>query len=187
MFRLLLDQYDWLAHQNREVTQAEREEHAAMSRRYYARHRQQEVSRHVAWKAAHPERNNEYSRTRQERIQATDDGTATLAAIARLKREATHCAYCGSRLLRKQTDHMTPVCLGGQHSLCNIVIVCPDCNGKKHTLSYAQWIERVEPRYRARVASLWAARFGELAVGAPGLAVLAGVPVEGIWRSMPDA
>ena len=49
---------------------------------------------------------------------------------------------------------MTPVCLGGEHSRRNIVIVCPRCNGKKHTLSYAQWIDHVEPEHRPRVVAL---------------------------------
>lgn len=163
VFQSLVREYDWLVGQSQEVTQAEREEHAATARQYYERHRQQEVVRALAWKAANPERVHEYDQTRKERIQTTDDGTATPIAIAQLKREASHCAYCGSRLLVKQTDHMTPLSLGGAHSRRNIVIVCPDCNGKKHNLSYADWIERVEARYRGRVVALWAARFGEMA------------------------
>ncbi len=50
---------------------------------------------------------------------------------------------------RKQTDHMTPLALGGDHSLRNIVIVCPGCN-RKGSLNYAEWIERVEPEHKAR-------------------------------------
>lgn len=68
-----------------------------------------------------------------------------------LKRKAANCAYCGCEMEpdRKQTDHMTPLALGGDHSLRNIVIVCPGCN-RKGSLNYAEWIERVEPEHKAR-------------------------------------
>ena len=163
MFRLLLDQYDWIADQNREITDAERAAWAARQREYYARHQQQEVARHLAWKQANPDRISEYGRTRAEREREAADGTVNKETIAQLKLRATRCAYCDGLLTRKETDHMTPVCLGGEHSLRNIVIVCPCCNGKKHTLSYAQWIDRVEPEHRARVVALWLERFGDVA------------------------
>jgi len=164
MVGLLLQHYDWILDQNREITDAEREAWAARQREYYAQHRRQEIARHLAWKAAHPEKVITYDETRRQRIQETDDGTATLVAIARLKAKATNCAYCGSRLLRKETDHMTPVCLGGEHTLWNIVIVCPDCNLRKAKLPYAKWIERAEPQHRGWVATLWEERYGHLAL-----------------------
>ena len=38
------------------------------------------------------------------------------------------------RVDRKQTDHMVPLVLAGEHSLRNIVIVCPPCNGRKSAI-----------------------------------------------------
>lgn len=185
MFRLLVQEYDWIASQNREIADAERQEHAATSRQYYARHRQQEIARHLAWKAANPERISEYGRTRAEREREGADGTVIKETIAQLKRDTVRCVYCDTPLTRKETDHMTPVCLGGEHSCRNIVIVCPRCNGRKAKLSYAQWIDRIEPEHRARVVALWVARFGELAtpVGAPVVLLAAGLPVDGFRTS----
>jgi uncharacterized protein with PIN domain len=91
------------------------------------------------------------------------DGTASAPAIKRLKQQATHCAYCAMTLTRKETDHMVAVVLGGPHSLTNIVIVCPTCNGKKGRLSYPEWIERVAPEHRGRVIGLYLDRYGEAA------------------------
>src|SRR5581483_9472558 len=84
-------------------------------------------------------------------------------AIRKLKRAATHCVYCGGRLIWKQTDHMVPLALGGEHSLRNIVIVCPDCNARKARLSYAEWVERVEPQHRGRVVELYRMRYEDKA------------------------
>jgi len=112
-------------------------------------------------------------------------GVKDKETIAQLKREVVRCAYCDAPLTRKETDHMTPVCLGGEHSLRNIVIVCPRCNGRKAKLSFAQWIDRIELEHRARVVALWEARFGELAtpVGAPVVLLAAGLQVDGFRTS----
>jgi len=162
-FGSLIEAYNRIAFATPEVAETILSAHAAEQREWYARHRQQEVARHLNWKAANPARISEYGRTRLEREREGADGTATIEAIAELKRATTHCAYCGSQLVRKQTDHMHPVGLGGEHSLRNIVIVCPDCNARKATLSYEKWIDRVAPQHRARVASLHVERYGQVA------------------------
>ncbi len=53
---------------------------------------------------------------------------------------------------------MVALCHGGEHSLSNIVIVCRPCNARKASLTYEQWIRRVEPEHRVRVQRLWIAR-----------------------------
>jgi 5-methylcytosine-specific restriction endonuclease McrA len=146
-----------------EVAAEERDQHAADVRDWYARHRQEEVARLLAWKAANPERVSEHNSTRRERECEGADGTLTREAIAQLKRKATECTYCGARLTAKQTDHMIPLALGGEHSLRNIVIVCPDCNARKATLSYEKWIERVGSQHRPRVAAIYLERYGQVA------------------------
>jgi hypothetical protein len=40
----------------------------------------------------------------------------------------------------------------------NIVIVCRPCNARKASLTYTQWIERIEPQHRVRAQRLWIAR-----------------------------
>jgi len=114
----------------------------------------------AAYKRANVERNLEWTAVRKERETMLADGTVRPGTIARLKREASHCAYCGSVLGEKQTDDMVPLVLGGEHSLRNIVVVCPTCNGRKARLSYSEWVERVEPRHRERVVAIYVERYG---------------------------
>jgi 5-methylcytosine-specific restriction endonuclease McrA len=138
-----------------------RERQKAHYREHYRRHRHEEVARVAAYKRAHADRNLEWTFLRKEREAILADGTASHEAIAQLKREARHCAYCRCALFDKQTDHMIPLVLGGEHSLRNIVIVCPTCNGRKGRLSYEEWIDRVDAQHRARLLALYRERYGE--------------------------
>lgn len=136
-----------------------RETKKAEFREAYRRHRAEEIQRVLHYKRAHPDRNRKWSATRLRREVDGSDGTATPEKIAELKSKATHCAYCGHALHEKQTDHMIPLVLGGEHSLRNIVIVCPQCNGRKARLSYEEWIARIEPQHRARLIALYQERY----------------------------
>jgi 5-methylcytosine-specific restriction endonuclease McrA len=135
-------------------------EKALHAREHYAQHRLQEKARTRRYKLAHPERKQAMDAMRSARIHGQSDGSASPSAIKKLKDAAKNCAYCGARLFRKQTDHMNPLALGGEHAARNIVIVCQDCNQRKHALSYEQWIERVDPRHRSPVVNLFASRYG---------------------------
>jgi hypothetical protein len=135
----------------------------AAYRASYARRREFERARSRAWNTSHPQERLAQQDRRNERVLNGSDGTASVHAISRLKQQATHCAYCARPLTRKQTDHMTPVVLGGAHSLRNVVIVCPECNGRKGKLSYPEWIERVAPEHRGRVIALYLDRYGAVA------------------------
>jgi 5-methylcytosine-specific restriction endonuclease McrA len=143
-----------------EVASDLRKEQAARARKDYQKNLVQERLRTAAFKAAHPETVRCYNETRIERIDATSDGTATKESVLEAKAAASRCAYCDCLFeeARKQTDHMVALCHGGDHSLRNIVIVCRPCNARKASLTYAQWIERVEPEHRVRVQRLWIAR-----------------------------
>jgi len=129
----------------------------------YASRRIYERARVKQYKAAQRDRTLAQNERRTMRVLDQSDGTATGAAIAKLKQDATRCAYCDCSLGEKQTDHMIPLVLGGAHSLRNIVIVCPDCNARKARLDYAEWIERAEPQHRARVIALYLERFARIA------------------------
>ena len=143
----------------RAVGQAERAmQRAAQARAHYAQHQLEQKERTRRYKVAHPQRKRAMDAARNARIHAQSDGTASPAAIKKLKAATTHCSYCDERLFSKQTDHMITLALGGEHSLRNIVIVCPECNLTKHKLSYEEWIERVDPRHRARVIALFESR-----------------------------
>lgn len=153
---------EWAADYLRPFRGLSLEDRAANQRAHYTRHRVDEIKRSARYKAANPDRKHAHDVVRMERLASQSDGSVVRGAIAQMKRRATHCAYCGDRLMRKHTDHMIPLALGGEHSLRNIVIVCPDCNQHKHALSYEQWIERVDPRHRSRVEGLYQARYGAL-------------------------
>jgi 5-methylcytosine-specific restriction endonuclease McrA len=140
-----------------------KEEDNAKARGYYSRHRLQERYRARRYQANNPDRKRVWDATRRLRMDVSADGTVTDKAIRSAKRTAKQCAYCGGRLLRKQTDHMIPLTLGGAHSMRNIVIVCPDCNARKARLSYEEWVDRVEPQHRERVLALWRERYGAVA------------------------
>jgi 5-methylcytosine-specific restriction endonuclease McrA len=170
-----------------EVVSALRKEQAAQARRDYQRNLAQERLRTATYKAAHPETVSCYHETRQARIDATCDGSATKESIQKAKTAASRCAYCDCPFedARKQTDHMVALCHGGEHSLRNIVIVCSQCNARKASLTYEQWIERVEPEHRVRVQRLWIARHPALERALPlfaayaGSTRIAGAPAEG--------
>lgn len=106
---------------------------------------------------------------RNGRLKVLCPGCDQRKEAARKRTEAAQlCAYCGVRLIRKQTDHMIPLALGGEHSLRNIVIVCPDCNARKAGLSYAEWVDRVEPQHRQRVLALYHERYARWSGGPSG-------------------
>jgi hypothetical protein len=138
---------------------AYREAAKARWRVRHAKQREREVARVLAYKRTNSERNAEWTQTRLARERHAADGTVTPEAIAQLKREASNCAYCGCGLDEKQTDHMIPLVLGGEHSLRNIVIVCPQCNGKKARLSYEEWVDRIDAQHRERVLALYCERY----------------------------
>lgn len=151
---------------DRELYQSDSEYRAKKQAAYrasYARRREVERARSRAWNTSHPQERLAQQYRRIDRVINGADGTASAHAIRQLKQRATHCAYCAGPLTRKETDHMVAVVLGGAHSLMNIVIVCPECNGKKGRLSYPEWIGRVAPEHRGRLLALYLDRYGAVA------------------------
>lgn len=140
-----------------------REQKNAEFRRRYEANRERETARVRKYHAANLARRLKWEERRQERAANQADGTVTQEVIAQLKRSASHCAYCARYLSEKQTDHMMPLSRGGDHSLRNIVIVCPRCNGRKAQMNLLEWADRIEPCHRHRVLALYLERFGELA------------------------
>ena len=144
---------------------------AAQYRAFYALNSQQEIERHMAWKAANPERVLQHDEARADRIKAGSDGTLTAPVVRELKAAAVRCAYCDEPFLfarEKQTDHMIAVCHGGEHSRRNVVIVCRRCNGNKASLTYGDWLDRIAPQHRGRAMAPFNQRYGLGAVARPG-------------------
>lgn len=66
--------------------------------------------------------------------------------LAGLLNEFYHsCAYCGFPFVINhdmlEFDHVVPICLGGEHSLRNLVPSCRDCNNLKSIHHPKQWFE----------------------------------------------
>jgi len=138
-----------------------REEKKARSREEYWEQLEQSRLKTALYKRAHRDRANLHQERRNRRIAEAADGTLTPELIAALKLKARYCAYCDSAMLPsdKVTDHMIPLCDGGEHSLRNLVICCRLCNGRKASLRYEEWVERIGPAHRQRVAGLYEQRY----------------------------
>ena len=169
-FEKLLLEWNQIVLKNPEVVNEDRAAAAAQYRAFYALNSQQEIERHMAWKAANPERVLQHDEARADRIKAGSDGTLTAPVVQELKAAAVRCAYCDEPFLfarEKQTDHMIAVCHGGEHSRRNVVIVCQRCNGNKASLTYGDWLDRIAPQHRGRAVALFNLRYGLGAVARP--------------------
>ncbi len=170
-FDSLLLEFNRIERTRPEIMAETRKEDATMYRAYYALNAQQEVARHMAWKAANPERVMQYDENRTGRIKAMDNGTLTVPVIRELKARALRCAYCDNPFdvaREKQTDHVVALCHGGEHSRRNIVIACQRCNGRKARLTYDEWLDRIEPAHHGRAEALYFERYGDAGQAAVG-------------------
>lgn len=52
------------------------------------------------------------------------------------------CIYCSVELFDNfHVDHKVPTSLGGENTISNICIACPDCNRMKHTRNHDEFIQ----------------------------------------------
>jgi 5-methylcytosine-specific restriction endonuclease McrA len=139
-----------------------REEVKAKSREMYWAQLSRSRQKTAHYKRTHPDRVEIHHARRAQRIADTSDGSLTVSAIRTLKRRTTRCAYCDAVMFSsdKVTDHMIPLCRGGEHSLRNLVICCRHCNARKASLTYEEWVDRIEPEHRSRVVALYELRYG---------------------------
>jgi 5-methylcytosine-specific restriction endonuclease McrA len=168
---------------------------AESQRGYYSRHRANAIGKVVRYKNAYPDRVATYNAVRAERIQTAADGSLTPEAIVEMKRHATHCAYCADAMAdhAKQTDHIVALSLGGEHSARNVVICCAWCNGRKASLPFETWLDRVDPKHRPRAVALYRERFGAPIVApvSPAFARVEGLfdppPTSATWANVAQA
>lgn len=162
-FRALLQEWNRILLRDPNIQDEIREKQAAKSRQYYHQNLEQSRRKTAIYKATHTERTTQHHEMRADRIKAMDDGTLTTGVVRQLKAQASRCAYCDAAFLfagEKQTDHMVALCHGGEHSRRNIVIVCRRCNSRKARLTYAEWLDRIEPAHRWRAVALFNQRYG---------------------------
>ena len=81
---------------------------------------------------------NKQNRRRYIKVKMSD-GTIPIGNIYPLTTELQEllvlqdnkCYLCSCELSEKELDHFIPLSKGGQHSINNVVWLCPDCNRKK--------------------------------------------------------
>lgn len=54
------------------------------------------------------------------------------------------CTYCGSSDLKLECDHVTPVALGGLHTIENLTTACVACNRSKGAKPLESWLKEIE-------------------------------------------
>lgn len=77
--------------------------------------------------------------SRQQAIDATSDGSASVPALSKMLRDASNCSHCGVELTQsypvkptqRTLDHTLPLSRGGKHTLSNISVMCLSCNSAK--------------------------------------------------------
>lgn len=94
------------------------------------------------WAKANPDKTQEYYQRRRARLAVVNNLTA---AQIRKQREIQNgrCAY-GSHALDNRghghVDHKQPLCKGGHNTAANIVISCSQCNLRKGTKTYDEFV-----------------------------------------------
>lgn len=75
--------------------------------------------------------------------------------LAKLRAEATVCAYCGCSLGDVcHVDHVVPLYRGGTSDPENLVVVCPDCNTRKAYKDLSAWVVEQPEHVQQRVQRL---------------------------------
>lgn len=115
-------------------------------RTYAAAHREEARQRAAAWAAKNPERkrandrawkaaNPEAVRASNGKRRALKRGATTPLTTRQwldILEEFDHCcAYCQTRGVELEQEHITPLSRGGQHTRHNVVPSCTTCNDRK--------------------------------------------------------
>lgn len=89
--------------------------------------------------------------------------------------ERSTCPYCGGALGpfylpaegtkpsfvgRAHLDHMDPLALGGEESICNAVYVCDACNMAKGRRLFTEWLDRLIEPHKTVARQIYAAKHG---------------------------
>jgi len=121
-------------------------ERTRKTREYQRQNKDRVLAKHREWIAANKERVRQKEREWEARnpdkkkvIRINNDakrrgapGRITVRQWRSLLREADHkCMACGSPD-NLTSDHIVPICKGGENRITNLQVLCLDCNRKKH-------------------------------------------------------
>ncbi len=138
------------------ITARGRAQHRQDSKKRHETHRDDELARNRAWRAAHPERHVEARQRNLEHVRKVDVATqqrrrarlaeapgelSTAEWLEILEEFDNACAYCQARGVALEQEHMTPIVRGGRHDRSNVVPACRTCNARKHTRTLFEFLE----------------------------------------------
>lgn len=120
-----------------------REHRRDYMRSYYERNQETIKARAKAFYNADKARWWNYN---QKRRSLLEQASANLEIIRRFVKRIKskpfcYCYYCGIRTQTKGAhfDHIIPISKGGQHSIENLCVTCPNCNLSKNDSIPSQW------------------------------------------------
>ena len=133
-----------IEYQHRYVSE-HREKTKDQCRRYHIAHRDRILEYHRRWNEAHPENRLHYVRKRRALLKgASGNFTAEEFRLLCGVYEG-RCAYC-KRELPLVPDHAVPLSKGGSNNIENIVPSCAPCNLRKHTMTYEEFVKRLNEK-----------------------------------------
>jgi len=93
-----------------------------------------------------------------------DQGSVPAAVRKQMSAAAESCAYCGHPFVGRQheraIDRMIPGRPYSDHN--NLVVSCFDCNMRKGSRSYSEWVAMLPRADAKRTAMLYRSRYGAL-------------------------
>src|SRR5438105_2273841 len=109
-------------------------EHAAETRSYYARHKEQHKAFMTAYRLANPAVVRTKAHRRRARTIGAQGSFTTSEWLALLDAFGRRCGYCGESGAL-EVDHRVPLGRGGANSIDNIIPACRVCNARRHLLT----------------------------------------------------
>jgi len=101
---------------------------------------------------------------RKAKLKQQHDGTVDAKALRLIMSERQSCIYCGIKLKdeHKEIDHMNAICLGGAHSVNNLIVCCHKCNQLKKGKPFDLWLDYVPENRRQVVQKVYERKQGRI-------------------------
>lgn len=116
------------------MTPEEHEQERERLRQYKANNPERVRTVHMTWRHENPEKIAVTSARRRAKKKAAPCNDLTAEQWETVLQAFDYCcAYCHKKKKPLTQDHITPIALGGSHTLWNVVPACKSCNSKKGT------------------------------------------------------